>query len=134
MARKSTLSKEWTELMDACGGINGICEALGMSPSTFYRASRGHVELDDDKKAALEILCDLYRCKNPLKATPKAWARDYTPLRLLGEAIEKGFPPAKRTLDKLREIYPTDQLIKLAESEGTPETILRGVQALLEEA
>lgn len=134
MSRNTTLSKEWRELLDVVGGISGVCDALGMSSSTFYRASRGQIEMPPDKKEALQILCDLYDLKNPLKSTVRPFARDLVPLRLLGDAIEKGFPPAPRTIERLRDTYPTEQLIALAESDDTPDTILRAVQALLEDA
>lgn len=134
MSRKTTLSKEWRELLDTVGGINGVCDALGMSQSTFYRASRGQIEMPPDKKEALQILCDLYDLKNPLKTTTLPFARDLIPLRLMGEAMAKGFPPAGRTLERLRETYPVEQLVALAEGDDTPESILRAVQALLEDA
>lgn len=134
MARPTTLSKEWLGLIETVGGINGVCDALGVSQSTFYRAARGHNELPEEKKHALEILCELYELPNPLVNGPKPWARDLTPLKLLGDAMAKGFPPAPRTVERLRGMFPTEQLVKLAEADGTPEVILRAVALLLEDA
>lgn len=133
MVRNTTLSKEWKTLIQAVGSINEVCKSLGVSQTTFYRASRGMIPFPDDKGSALEILCQIYSVTNPLERMPKARVKDLVPLRLLGEALTKGMPTASRTLERLREMYPQAQLLELAESDGTPESILRAVTKLLEE-
>lgn len=132
MSRKSTISPEWKDLIDKVGGIGEICAALGMGPKQFYLNSRGKVRFPETKRLALEILCEIEDVKNPLDAGPIARAKDLSPLRMLGDSLARGFPPAPRTLEKLRSIYPQVQLLELAESDGTPEAILRGVTCLLE--
>lgn len=132
MSRKSTLSPAWKALATAVGGATEIANSLGMSQTTFYRVSRGFSPFPDDKREALEILCDLYNVPNPIEAKALARSKDLTQLRMLGDALEKELPIATRTLEKLRTIYPREQLIELAESDGTPENILRGVTMLLE--
>lgn len=133
MSRKSTLSPAWKALSTAVGGPSAIADALGMSQTTFYRVSRGFSAFPEDKRDALEILCDLYDIPNPVEAKAITRAKDLTPLRMLGDALERGLPPATRTLEKLRAMYPTEQLTELAESDNTPPNILRGVTVLLEE-
>ncbi len=134
MSRKSTVPKEWKKLIDTVGGIEAVCLALPMAQSTFYRATRGLVKWPADMDDALADLCKVYDVPNPLANAMAAQARskDLRPLRMLGEALENGFPPATRTLAKLRMQYPEKQLVELAESDGAPETILRAVTALLE--
>jgi hypothetical protein len=131
--RPSTVPTHWRELVDCAGGTAALGEALGMPQSTFYRALRGIAPFPEDKKLTLEILCELYDIKNPLEHIgPLSRHKDLGPLRVLGEAIAKGFPPADRTLAKLRLLYPEHQLLELAEAETTPEEILRAVTVLLE--
>lgn len=132
MAKPSTLSPEWSELIATVGGITSVCEALGMPQTTFYRASRGRVRFPEEKREALDILCDLYGAKNPLESQPPARAKDLSPLGMLGDAVAQGFPPAARVIEKLRKMYPEEQLLELAESDATPERILRAVIILLE--
>lgn len=132
--RPTTLSKEWRRLLDAVGGVSAICDALDMSPTTFHRASRGQVAFRPEKKELLETLCNACELPNPLASSPKPFSRNLSQLRLLGIALEKGMPAARRELKRLRAEYPTEQLTKLAESDETPEHIMRAVQVLLEEA
>jgi hypothetical protein len=129
---KANLSKEWTDLINAVGGMAGVCEALDMPQTTFYRASRGIVAFPESKREALSILCDLYEVANPVDTQPRARVKDLAPLGMLGDALAKGFPPAERALEKLRQMYPQDQLVELAESDGTSERILRAVTLLLD--
>lgn len=133
MARPTTISKAWRALLDRAGGVVALCNTLDMTGSTFYRATRGMIPFPEDKRNALEILCELYELPNPLEAGPKPWNRDLTPLRLLGDAMSRGFPASPRIVSRLKQSYPTEQLIRLAEGEDTPEAILRACVALLED-
>lgn len=133
MARPTTLSKEWRQVLDMAGGITALCSSLGVTSSTFYRASRGLIELPEEKRNALEILCELCEIPNPLDTAPRPWSKDLTALRLLGDALARGFPAGgARAIEKLRKIYPVEQLTRLAEGEDTPEEILRAVTVLLD--
>lgn len=134
MSRKSTLPRDWEKLKDAVGTINDLCELLEVSQSTVYRIARGQVEATPEMRDRIGVLCDIHEVANPLDTAPKAFARDLVPLRLFGDALARGLPTASRTVARLRSIYPTEQLIKLAEGESTPDAILRAVQALLEDA
>lgn len=140
MSRKSTMTPEWDALVNAVrfeaekvkqSPLDYIRDALDMSQSTFYRAARGMQPWTDQQRGTLEILADLFDAPNPVEATPRR-IPTLVPLRMLGEALERGFPPADRTLQKLRAMYPETLLLRLAESEDAPENILRAVTALLE--
>lgn len=133
MSRNTTLSPAWTALIDRVGGLAQLCDSLGMAQTTFYRASRGLVAFAEDKRTAISILSELYELPNPLEGQPlQPRVKDLAPLRMLGDAMAQGFPPATRVLERLRRMYPTSQLVELAESDNTPENILRGVAKLLE--
>lgn len=54
------------------------------------------------------------------------------PLDLLGQGLARGLPAPRRTLEHVRKLYTSDQLIALAEDDATPETVLRAVTLLLE--
>lgn len=111
--------------------LDYIRDALDMSQSTFYRAARGMQPWTDSQRNTLEVLAELFDVANPIETSPQR-VPTLVPLRMLGEALERGFPPADRTLHKLRVMYPEPLLLRLAESEDAPENILRAVTALLE--
>lgn len=121
----------WRKLTEAVGGVFELTRALDIPKSTMYRAMRGLTAFPEDKIALLEVFCDLYDVPNPLPRTQR-WNHDLTALRLIGEAIAAGRKPSKLVVSKLRSQYPDEQLLTLAESDGTPEHVLRGVQCLLE--
>lgn len=142
--RPTTVPKEWKQLIDAAserayeegkgeGGVEYICSALSIAHSTLYRASRGQIALGADIEARLQVLCDLLGVDNPYAKT-KPWSKDLVPLRLLGDELERGLPIAERVIKRLRDMYPEAQLVRLAESDGTPESIMRAVLRLLEDA
>lgn len=125
MSRQTTISAEWQPLLRALGGISSLVQQLDMKQSTFYRATRGQVGFPPEKRDAVALLCELHGVANPLLHAPSPWARDLTSLRLLADAMARGFPAGEQTLERLRKAYPEAQLAKLAESPNTPEAIRR---------
>ncbi len=134
MSRKRTLPKAWEAVVNAVGTLDQVAEMLDISPSTFYRSTRGLTKWPAERLAALEVLCDVYDVDNPLESSSLAVARskDLRPLRMLGDALSRGFPVARRQLAKRLKQYPQVQLIELANSDNTGPEIMAAVQALLE--
>jgi len=136
MSKPTAAPKAWNELLDIVGGSAEFCEAIGISQSAWYRVCRGEIPFPAVQRAALEILCDQYETTHTaeqlIATLPRPRAKDLTQLRILGEAIERGFPVSAREIERLQAIYPEYQLNELAESDGTPPTIMRGVLPLLE--
>lgn len=138
---KTRLGREWQPLLDAAADAAGknsnalayIRDALGISQTTFQRATRGQSPWSPDVISALAVLCDMLDVPNPLESAPAA-ARNtnLTELHLAGLALERGLPLSSRQLDRLRAAYPVAQLVELAEADETPATVLCAVQALLE--
>lgn len=134
MTKTGQLSKAWKNLADAVGGMKELAAALNVSDTTLYKKTRGRLPFSDEQKEKIKTLAGRHDVPNPLTQTPKPWSKDLRPLVDLSNRLEMGFPIARRELRRLRETYPDDQLVKLAEAEGTPEKLLRAVQLLLEDA
>lgn len=142
--RPTTTPEHWKELLDAAGerayaegkgggSINYLCEALEIAPSTLRRASRGEIKLGEDIASRLQVLCDMWDLDNPYEKT-RPWSKDLIPLRMLGQEIEMGLPVSPKAVARLRKMYPETQLVALANSDGTPTSIMRGVARLLEDS
>jgi hypothetical protein len=141
--RPTTMPKQWKELLDAAaekarkegkpmGGLEYICYSCGVAQSTIYRASRGQITLGAEIQDRLQVLCDLLDVDNPYEKT-KPWSKDLIPLSMLGKEIAMGLPISPKAVKRLQKLYPEAQLLKLAESDGTPENIMHAVQKVLED-
>lgn len=140
MSRRSTLSKAWRELASAVhentkkpvgGPLDNLRHQLGMSQSSFHRATRGAGKFTEEQIDFVATAADMFEIENPIGDVP-AKPPSYSPLRMFGEALGKGFPPARRTVEKLRGMYTPEQLTALANNDGTPEDVMRAVMVLLE--
>lgn len=131
MIRKPIRSAAWDPIIEALGSADAVCSALGLSKTTFNRIRRGVAQYPVDKIPELDVLCELKDVESPLEAT-QSRSRNLKPLRLIGEAIERGFPVSPSEVERVRGLYHLDQLIQLAESDDTPPNVLRGVQRVLD--
>ncbi len=127
MARQSTLPGPWLDLARAVGGIQALCSTLGWPYMVMFRRTRGLVKIPKADRMLIDQISKQHSVKSPLVS------EDLAQLELLGSALSKGFPPAKSEMTRVSALYPTDELIKLAEAENISENVLLAVTHLLSE-
>lgn len=128
-----TLPRPWLELRKHFETDDELAEAIGVSQKSFFRIARGTQRPSNPVQETVRILSELYGVPNPLdKIRPVN--TNLQDLRDFGLAMVEGFPPSSSEVKRLRGLYPENQLIDLAESDGTPPHIMAACRVLLEPA
>ncbi len=125
------MKTRWQRVLEAAGGIDGVCFTLGISQTTLQRVTRGQARLPTIATAALVEFCDMHDLPVP-DTQPRN--HDLEPLVNLGHRIAMNEYPSPDTLRPIHALYPDTQLVELAKGSGTPVHILLAVTALLEDA
>ncbi len=125
------MPKQWRAVVDAVGTAENLCEQLGICHTAFHHVARDQSRLTEKQQDMLEVICNLHGVDVPVQAVRN---KNLSELSMMGKEIAAGLPVAKRAIVRALSHYPVSQLTELAESDGTPEHILRAVTRLLEDA
>ena len=125
MARPSTLPTPWLDLANAVGGIETLCTCLSWSYMALYRRARGLVGIPKADRMLIEQLAKQHHVTSPLIVD------NLGPLEMLGDAISLGFPPSREETARVLALYTTEELTKVAETDGVSSNVLRAVGHLL---
>lgn len=130
--KPTTLPAEWAKLANAEGGVSKLAARLRISTMTLWRIAHGKLRCNPDIAGRVEKLAETHGFRSPLPKVPRGKpTKDLTVLVAIGEGLAKGWPAPERALARARELYPESQLLELAESDRTPEFVLRAVTLLL---